>query len=341
MIDLRSDTITQPTEAMRRAMAQAELGDDYYGEDPTVCRLESLAAEMLGKEAGLFVTSGTMGNLVSVMTHTQRGDAIAVEENSHIYLNENGGVAAIAGVLPHPVRGHLGVMAPEQIETALLSDEVLHSRNRLICVENTHNVAGGTCWTVEDMQAVRAMADEHDMALHVDGARIFNAAVALGVEAEQLAADADSLTFCLSKGLSCPYGSLIVGSKDFIAEARRNRQMLGGGMRQAGVMAAAGIVALETMVDRLAEDHENARLLAEGLQELGCTLDLETVQTNMVFFQAPPGRLSQDAFVRKLGDAGVWVNRPRGERVRMVTHYGIIRDDIQETLRAVRRVLSR
>lgn len=341
MIDLRSDTITQPTEAMRRAMAQAELGDDYYGEDPTVRRLESMAAEMLDKETGLFVTSGTMGNLVSIMTHAQRGDAIVVEEDSHTYLNENGGIAAIAGLLPRPVRGHRGVMAPEQIEGALLSDEVLHARNRLICVENTHNVAGGTCWTVEQMRAVRTVADEHDMALHVDGARIFNAAVALNIEAAQLAADADSLTFCLSKGLSCPYGSLIVGSKDFIVEARRNRQMVGGGLRQAGVMAAAGVVALETMIDRLAEDHEHARLLAEGLRELGCKLDLASVQTNMVFFQLEPGRLSQDEFVRKLNDAGVRVNRPRGERIRMVTHYGVTRADIQETLRAVRRLLSR
>jgi len=338
MIDLRSDTVTQPTEAMRRAMAQAKVGDDYYGEDPTVTRLEALAAEMLGKEAGLFVTSGTMGNLVSIMTHTQRGDAIVVEENSHAYLNENGGLAAIAGVLPRPVRGHLGVMAPEQIEAALLSEEVLHSRNRLISVENTHNVAGGTCWTIEQMRTVRAVADQHNLAVHVDGARIFNAAVALGVEAARLAADAESLTFCLSKGLSCPYGSLIVGSRDFIKEARRHRQMVGGGMRQAGVMAAAGIVALETMVDRLAEDHENARLLAEGLIELGCRIDRETVQTNMVFFQLPPGRLTQEEFVRRLGEAGVRVNRPRGERIRMVTHYGITKDNIQETLCAVQRL---
>jgi threonine aldolase len=340
MIDLRSDTVTLPTEAMRRAMAQAEVGDDYYSEDPTVLRLEALAAEMLGKEAGLFVTSGTMGNLVSIMTHTQRGDAIVVEENSHTYLNENGGLAVIAGVLPRPVRGHLGVMAPEQIEAALLSDEVLHSRNRLICVENTHNVAGGTCWAIEQMRAVHSIADQHDLALHVDGARIFNAAIALSVEAARLAAEADSLTFCLSKGLSCPYGSLIVGSRDFIKEARRNRQMVGGGMRQAGVMAAAGIVALETMIDRLVEDHDNARLLAEGLIELGCRIDREAVQTNMVFFQLPPGRLKNDEFVQRLNETGLRVNRPRDARIRMVTHYGITKVDIQETLRAVRHLLT-
>ena len=340
MIDLRSDTITQPTEAMRRAMAQAELGDDYYREDPTVCRLEALSAELLGQEAGLFVTSGTMGNLVSLLTHTRRGEAIIVEASSHVYLHENGGLAALAGVLPRPVVGVRGVMAPEEIEAALFDDEPLHSRNRLICIENTHNAAGGTCWSMAALRAAREVADRHNLAIHVDGARIFNAAVALDTPPERLAAPADSLTFCLSKGLSCPYGSLIVGPQDFIAEARRNRQLVGGGVRQAGVMAAAGIVALETMIERLAEDHHNAQLLAEGLLALGLELELESVQTNMVFCQMPAGKLTPEELVRRLGELSVRVNPPRGGRIRLVTHYGITEDDIRRTLRAAERALS-
>jgi len=341
LIDLRSDTITQPTEAMRRAMAQAELGDDYYREDPTVRRLEALSAELLGQEAGLFVTSGTMGNLVALLTHTRRGEAIIVEASSHIYLHENGGLAALAGVLPRPVGGVRGVMAPEEIEAALFDDETLHSRNRLICIENTHNAAGGTCWSLAALQSARQVAERHNLAIHVDGARIFNAAVALEVPPDRLAAPADSLTFCLSKGLSCPYGSLIVGPQDFIAEARRNRQMVGGGVRQAGVMAAAGIVALKTMIERLAEDHHNAQLLAKGLLALGLELEPASVQTNMVFCRMPAGKLSPEEFVEQLGEQGVRVNPPRGGRIRLVTHYGISEEDIQETLRAAERVLSR
>jgi threonine aldolase len=341
MIDLRSDTVTQPSPQMRRAMAAAEVGDDYYHEDPTVKQLEELASEMLGKEAGLFVTSGTMGNLVSVMTHTQRGDAILVERHSHIYHNENGGCAVIAGVLARPLESRHGILEPATITSAITGKEVLHPRTRLICIENTHNVAGGTCWTFEDMKKVRAVADQYNLAIHLDGARIFNAAVALNVKPTKLVADADSVTFCLSKGLACPYGSLICGTEEFIAEARRNRQMVGGGMRQAGVMAAAGIVALETMIDRLAEDHQNAKQLAHGLVDLGFAVDLETVQTNMVYACLPIScNMSGRQFVERLRTRHVWVNPPRTDRIRFVTHYGITSSDIQKALKAVKLALK-
>jgi threonine aldolase len=340
IIDLRSDTITQPSPEMRRAMAAAELGDDYYHEDPTVKQLEALAAQLLGQEAGLFVTSGTMGNLVSVMTHTRRGDAILVEENTHIYHNENGGCAVIAGVLARPLKGKYGVLEPAQIEAAITGKEVLHPRTRLICIENTHNAAGGTCWTVEDLRKIRAVADQYDLAIHLDGARLFNAAVALKEKPASLVADADSVTFCLSKGLACPYGSLICGSREFIAEARRNRQMVGGGVRQAGVMAAAGLVALETMIDRLAEDHEHAKQLAHGLLELGFEVDLATVQTNMVYARLPwDFTAGSPELVRRLHQRGVWVNPPRTDRLRFVTHYGITRSDIQKALQAIAQSL--
>jgi threonine aldolase len=340
IIDLRSDTVTQPSPEMRKAMAAADVGDDYYHEDKTVKELEALAAEILGKEAGLFVSSGTMGNLVSVMTHTCRGDAILVEENSHVYHNENGGCAVIAGVLARPLKSRHGVLEPSTIESAITGKEVLHPRTSLICIENTHNVAGGTCWTVEDMKKVRAVSNKFKLTIHLDGARIFNAAVALKVKPAKLVADTDSVTFCLSKGLACPYGSLICGTKEFIAEARRNRQMVGGGMRQAGVMAAAGVVALETMIDRLAEDHANATQLAKGLQELGFDVDCESVQTNMVYARVPSSfKASPRDFVERLHKRSVWVNLPRTDRIRFVTHYGITSEDIQTALGMIKQSL--
>jgi threonine aldolase len=340
IVDLRSDTVTQPTEEMREAMRQAVVGDDYYLEDPTVAQLEELAAAKLGKEAGLFVTSGTMGNLVSILTHTQRGDAIILEAEAHVYRCETGHLAGLAGVMPKRVMGNRGVLDPRDVEGAIFAEGVLYPRTSLLCVENTHNAAGGTCVTPEQMSALRKVADSHGMAIHVDGARIFSAAVALGVEPGELAKDADSLTFCLSKNLACPFGSLIVGDREFIARARKNRQMVGGGMRQAGIMAAAGIVALRTMIDRLAEDHENARALALGLFELGLEIDMEAVQTNMVFLRVPSEMMEATTFVQGLGKLGVRVNPPPGRRVRMVTHYGITREDIEYSVQAVREVIE-
>ena len=341
MIDLRSDTVTQPPEHMRKAMAQAEVGDDYYHDDPTVERLESFAAEILGFEAGLFVTSGTMGNLVSILTHTQMGDAVIMEERAHIFHNENGNIAAIANVLPRPLSGDRGILSPKTIEENITGSEVLHSRTRLVCIENTHNVCGGIVWSLEELAAVWNLTKSKGIALHVDGARIFNAAVALDVEPAKLTEGADSLTFCLSKGLSCPFGSLIVGSQDFIAEARRNRQMTGGGMRQAGIMAAAGVVALESMVSRLSEDHENARTLGNGLANLGLEVDQDAIHTNMVYANIPASmNISDESFGSGLQEHGVRVNGPYGGRVRFVTHFGITEDDINTTLQVIERVLN-
>lgn len=339
IIDLRSDTITQPTEEMRDAMRNAPVGDDYYEEDATVIALEELAAEKLGKEAGLFVASGTMGNLVSVLAHTQRGDAVLIEAEAHIYRCETAHLAAVCGVMPKRIKGHRGVLDPADVASAVFGKGVLYPTTRLVCIENTHNAAGGTCTTPKQMQDVKTVAGRYGMAVHVDGARIFNAAVALGAAPRDLARDADSLTFCLSKGLSCPFGSLIVGDSAFIARARKNRQMVGGGMRQAGIMAAAGIVGLNTMIDRLAEDHENAKILAHGLMDLGIGLDMESVQTNMVFFDVPADAGDAAGFVEKLKAHGVRVNPPAERRVRMVTHYGIARNDIEAALKAVKEVL--
>lgn len=340
VVDLKSDTVTQPTEEMREAMRNAVVGDDFYLEDPTVIELEELAAAKLGKEAGLFVTSGTMGNLVSILTHTQRGDAIILEAEAHVYRCETAHLSAVAGVMPKRIKGNKGVLDPADVEAAIFAEGVLYPRTSLLCVENTHNAAGGTCVTPGQMSALREVADRHGIAIHVDGARIFNAAIALGVDPKELAKDADSLTFCLSKGLACPFGSLIVGSKEFITRARKNRQMVGGGMRQAGIMAAAGIVALRTMIDRLAEDHDNARALAEGLVKLGLEVDMETVQTNMVFSQVPPEMMDAKKFVQELGKLGVKVNPPSGRRVRMVTHYGITREDIDYVIQVAKEIIG-
>lgn len=341
IIDLRSDTVTQPTEEMRDAMRNAVVGDDYFREDPTVAQLEELAAAKLGKEAGLFVVSGTMGNLVSILTHTRRGDLIILEADAHVYRCETAHLAAVAGVMPKRVKGNRGVLDPADVEEAIFAEGVLYPRATLVCVENTHNAAGGTCTTPAKMSGLRKVADSHGMAIHVDGARIFSAAVALGVDPQELAKDADSLTFCLSKNLACPFGSLIVGDREFIERARRNRQMVGGGMRQAGILAAAGIVALRTMIDRLSEDHENARVLAQGLVELGLEIDMETVQTNMVFFQVPSEMMEAKQFRENLGKSGVRVNPPAGRRVRMVAHYGITREDIEYTIETVKKVIAR
>ena len=339
-VDLRSDTVTQPTEEMREAMRNAAVGDSAYLEDTTVTELEQLAAAMFGKEDALFVTSGTMGNLVSILTHTQRGDAIILEAEAHTYRAETGHLSAVAGVMPQRVKGNRGVLDPSDVEEAIFVDGVLYPRTSLLCIENTHNAAGGTCVTPDQMRALRKVADRHGMAIHVDGARIFSAVVSLGVKAEELAKDADSLTFCLSKNLACPFGSLIVADRGFIERARKNRQMVGGGMRQAGIMAAAGIVGLQTMVARLSEDHANAGTLADGLIRLGFEIDKGLVQTNMVFFEIPEINDAQK-FVLDLARLGVRVNPPRkGRRVRMVTHYGITGEDIGYTIHVVKQLLE-
>ncbi len=342
-VDLRSDTVTKPTQSMRDAMWKAEVGDDYYFEDPTVRKLEEIAAEKLGKEDALFVASGTMGNLVSIFTAVRPGDVIIVETNAHIFRAERGHLGVVSGVQAKSVDGKLGVMAPEAIEDALsvFPESTAFPRVSLICLENTHNGAGGTCWSAAQIHAVREVADRHHLKIHVDGARIFNAAVAQKVDPRVLVGDVDSVQFCLTKGLCCPYGSLVAGKKDFIKEARFARQMVGGGMRQAGIMAAAGIVALENMIDRLVEDHANARLLAEGLLDMGFTIDIESVQTNMVFVNAAPERTTMDGWVVALRNRGYLMNTPsKTGRTRMVTHYGILREDILAFLAATAEIVG-
>ena len=326
MIDLRSDTVTHPTPAMREAMARAELGDDVYGEDPTVNRLQDLAAQMLGKEAGLFVPSGTMGNLASVLAHCGRGDEIILGHIAHTFLYEAGGIAALGGIHPHTVQNQPdGTLTLDDLRAAIRPDDAHFPPTRLIALENTHNRCAGAALTVEYSQSVRELADEHGLKMHLDGARLFNAAVVLGTSAKKLAEPFDSVTFCLSKALCAPVGSVIVGSQEFIQRAHRARKQLGGGMRQAGVLAAAGIVALETMVDRLAEDHARAQLLASQLAELpGIILDSGMPQSNMVYVTLDETvRLKGKELREKLAALGVQIGSVGPRRFRLVTHYWI------------------
>ncbi len=343
IVDLRSDTVTLPTPAMRRAMFEAELGDDVMGEDPTINRLEAMAAERLGKEAAVFVPSGTMANLVSLLTHCGRGDEAIMGHLAHTFLFEAGGAAAVGGIHPHTVPNQPdGTLALADLEAAIRDPHNLHyPRSRLICLENTHNRCGGAVLTPDYMAQVRALADRHGLSIHLDGARIFNAAVALGLEAAELARHADSVSFCLSKGLSAPVGSLVCGPADWVRRARRQRKMLGGGMRQAGVLAAAGIVALETMVDRLAEDHALARRLAEGVAALpGVLLDPERVRTNIVIFELRPEAPSPQEVVAGLAAQGVKIGAIGGRQFRAVTHYGIGEADVDRALQALAQVLG-
>ena len=331
IVDLRSDTKTLPSPEMRRAMAEAELGDDVEGEDPSANRLEAMAAEMLGKEAGLFVASGTMGNLVAILTHCKKGDEIIMGDKTHIYLGEAGGASALGGVAYHPLpNDDEGRLHPDQIEAAIRPDNFHYTKTRLIALENTHNSSGGSVLTPEYQSAVAEVARAHEIPVHVDGARIFNAAVYLETPVSELVKDADTTTFCLSKGLGAPVGSVLCGSHEVIDEARRWRKMLGAGMRQVGVLAAAGIYALENMVDRLAEDHANARKLAMGLKDVpGITIEPDSLPTNLVFLSVSVR--SQDEVVHRIESRGVKVG-DRGAVWRLVTHYGITTEDIDYAL---------
>ena len=341
IIDLRSDTVTLPTPAMRQAMFEAELGDDVLGEDPTVNRLESLAAERLGKAAALFVPSGTMANLVCLLTHCRRGDEAIMGDRSHTFLFEGGSSAAFGGIHPHTLPNLPdGTLDLNAVESAVRPDNVHHPRTRLICVENTHNRCSGAILSLDYMAQLRDVADRDGLSIHLDGARIFNAAVALGVEPAALARHADSVAFCLSKGLSAPVGSVVCASAPFIREARRHRKALGGGMRQVGVLAAAGIVALDTMVDRLAVDHAHAQRLAEGYSRLpGIIIDPAHVQTNIVIIEMAPGALAPSALASALAAQGIKINVIEGRRLRAVTHRGITSNDIDRVLAATRAIL--
>ncbi len=339
-IDLRSDTVTLPTPAMRAAMANAELGDDVFGEDPTVNRLEAMAAERMGKDAALFVASGTMANLVALLTHCGRGDEVIVGDKAHTFVNEVGGMAALGGIHPRTVPNPPdGTLALDDIVGAIRGDNVHWPRTRLVALENTHNACNGAPLSPAYHQAVYDLAHARGIRVHTDGARIFNAAIALGVSPREFARYSDSLSFCLSKGLSAPVGSLLCGSREFIAAARRHRKMVGGGMRQAGVLAAAGIVALETMIDRLADDHANAKRLAEGLADIpGVALDPARIKTNIVFFDLT-GALTAPQLAECLARDGVLIGAMGERRMRAVTHYGIERADIETALGLVKRAL--
>lgn len=339
MIDLRSDTVTQPTPAMRKAMAEAVLGDDVFGEDPTVNRLQELAAERLGKEAGLLVVSGTMGNLVSCLTHCQRGDEMILGDQAHIHLFEAGGISALGSIHPRTVPNLPdGSLDPDDVVGALRDPANLHyPKSRLLALENTHNRCDGAALPVEKMDALGSLAHEHGLAVHLDGARVFNAAVALGVPTARVVRECDSVQFCLSKGLSAPVGSVIVGSKAFIQEARRWRKTVGGGMRQAGIIAAAGIVALNEMVDRLAEDHANAKRLAVGLADSPYVdIDPGRYHTDIIYFAlSERSPHSAGAFLARLKERGVLVSQPGGTKFRAVTHHGISESDIDTAVTAI------
>ena len=342
VIDLRSDTVTLPSDEMREAMFRAELGDDVFGEDPTVNRLQERAAERMGKEAALLVVSGTMGNLASILTHCRRGEEVILGNQSHTFVYEAGGIAALGGIHPHTIPNQPdGTLRPEDIEAAIRPDNVHFPRTRLICLENTHNRCYGAALSPGYMASVGRLARRHGLGIHLDGARIFNAAVALGVDVKELTREADSLSFCLSKGLAAPVGSVLCGSKAFVAEARRTRKVLGGGMRQAGIIAAAGIVALETMVDRIREDHDNAARLAQGIAGIdGLSIDLAHVHTDIVYFDVAREGQTAEALVKELDHSGIRMLSVGPTRIRAVTHYGITTDDIDRTLGVLAEAMS-
>jgi threonine aldolase len=341
IVDLRSDTITKPTPAMRNAMSQAEVGDDVFREDPTVNRLEELAAERLGKEDGLFVASGTMANLVCQLTHCGRGDEIILGDQAHVFYYEQGGCSAMGGIHPRTIPNqNNGTVAVEDIEAAIRPDNIHFPRTRLILLENTHNRCSGSPLDTEYMSSVRKLADEYGLKIHMDGARLFNAAEALGVPAAELAQYADSVSICLSKGLAAPVGSIICCNRNFVDDARRNRKVLGGGMRQAGILAAAGIIAITEMTGRLREDHTNADRLAKGLADMeGLAVDLDMIRTNIVFIDIQRENLTSEELVKRLEVKGVRMLATGPKQLRAVTHYHISPEDIDATLEVFDKAL--
>ncbi len=343
LVDLRSDTVTKPTPEMREAMAEAEVGDDVYRDDPTVNRLEELAADMLGKEAGLFVPSGTMGNLLALLVHCQRGDEVIVGDKSHIYLNEAGGMAALGGIQPFPVPNRAdGTLALDDILASIRTEDVHHPITRLICLENTQNICGGVPLNSEYTRLVGDLARENNLSLHIDGARIFNAAVALNVSVKELVGPADSVMFCLSKGLASPIGSMLVGTKKFITRARHIRKMVGGGMRQVGIVAAAGLMSLEKMTKRLGEDHMRAKKLADGLRQVkGLVVDAGSPFTNMVYLNlSEEVKVDTWQIVERAGKAGVLLDAENARRFRLVTHYWVDEAGVEKVISAFREVLG-
>lgn len=341
-IDLRSDTVTRPTPAMWEAIAKAEVGDDVYGEDPSINSLEALAAELLGKEAALYVPSGTMGNLVSVLTHCGRGDEMILGDRCHIFLAEQGGSAALGGVHSHTLRNQSdGTLDLDEVAHAIRPDNEHYPITGLVAIENTANLVGGKALPVAYMDALGDLAHENGLKVHVDGARVWNAAVALGVPPARVVQNADSVSACLSKGLAAPVGSVVAGSAEFIRGARRMRKQVGGGMRQAGVIAAAGVVALGEMIDRLSEDHANAQLLAHGLAAMDTiSIDPEDVHSNLVFFDVTSDDFSPAMVSAALAERNILLNATGGSRMRAVTHWQVSASDIEMTLAAFEDVLA-
>ena len=343
IIDLRSDTVTLPTPAMRDAIYNADFGDDVYGEDPSTNRLEKMAAEMVGKEDAILVSSGTMGNLISLLVHCRHGDEIILGDQAHIFYYEVGGMSALGGIVPHTVTNQRdATMRLEDIEAAIRGDNIHYPHTRLICLENTHNRCNGMPITAEYTDSVRELADRYGVGIHLDGARIFNAAIALGVPVTDLTRGVDSLSFCLSKGLSAPVGSMICSSREFISEARRVRKILGGGMRQTGIIAAAGIVALEKMMKRLVDDHANAHRLAVGIAGIsGLKVDLENVRTNIIVFSLENNNgLTEDDFMTRLEERGVKFLSRGSCQFRMVTHHGITVEDVDLVVEILKDVVG-
>lgn len=337
IVDLRSDTVTVPTEEMREAMYRAEVGDDVYGEDPTVNRLEELAAEKVGKEAAVFLPSGTMANQVALLSHTNRGQEIILESSSHIFMYEVGGLAFLSGLQAKIIEGKNGIMNPADIRKAIRGDNIHFPETGLIALENTHNLAGGVVVPLKIMCEIYEIATIYKIPVHLDGARIFNAAVYLNCDVRELTAYCDSVMFCLSKGLGAPAGSMLAGNKKFIDKARKYRKMLGGGMRQVGILAAAGEIALKKMVERLNEDHENARLLAEGLGNIrGFRVDEKTVQTNIVMINIEDTGLVADEMLSRMKERGVLANKRTNDIIRLVTHKDVTRPDIEYAVQALK-----
>ncbi len=342
VIDLRSDTVTHPTPEMREAMARAEVGDDQSGEDPTVNRLEELAASKVGKEAAMYVPSGIMGNLCALLTHCGRGDEVVMGDQSHIFWYESGGGSALGGLPYRTVRNNrYGSVDLDELDAAIRPERSGFPPTGLVCLENTHNRCGGTVLDREQMQALSTVAHDRGVPVHLDGARIFNAAAYLNLPVPELTAPVDTVQFCLSKGLSAPVGSLLAGPAPFIHEARKARKMLGGAMRQAGVIAAAGIVALEQMVDRIPEDHRAARTLAQRLSELpGIEIDLETVQTNIVVFELADERFEPEQFLSALADNGLRISSFGARRLRLVARHGLQTEQYDRAIEIIEGVLN-
>ncbi len=340
-IDFRSDTVTLPTKEMLEAIRYAKLGDDVFREDPTVNRLEQLSAEKMGKEAALLVTSGTQANLISLMSNSNPGELVILESESHIYWYEVGGISKIAGLLPWPMKSAFGALDPKDVEAAIHPQDIHFPETAIICIENTHNRHGGTIITPTQIKAINEVAQQHNLKFYMDGARIFNAAVALKIDVKEITKHVDNLMFCLSKSLSCPIGSLLVGTNNFIEKARKIRKLLGGGMRQAGIIAAPGIIALEKMIDRLEEDHKNARRLAEGISKIeGIQINLNRVQTNIVCYDVGNLELSAETFVMKLEENGILALPLADKKVRMVTHRGIESEHIEKSIKVIENVID-